>query len=132
MEADRERKVCTNCRKAKIKCDGTMPCGRCQRLDLICLAQSRKRGRPSKQDERDESVNARPSSRFLQKGTWHSVIGSFLFGLRDGLMDALRMIATQAAYQDEKNLPDIYTDTGNDIMDGNHCEGGTTNIDQRG
>lgn len=34
--------ACLQCRKSKVKCDGTVPCGRCQQKNLVCEAQARR------------------------------------------------------------------------------------------
>eukprot|EP00656_Telonema_subtile_P008141 TRINITY_DN1380_c0_g1_i4.p1 TRINITY_DN1380_c0_g1~~TRINITY_DN1380_c0_g1_i4.p1 ORF type:complete len:494 (-),score=119.52 TRINITY_DN1380_c0_g1_i4:27-1508(-) len=42
--------ACTECRANKVKCEKIFPCKRCVSLDLPCLPQIRKRGRPSDGD----------------------------------------------------------------------------------
>ncbi|CAN0246862.1 unnamed protein product, partial [Discosporangium mesarthrocarpum] len=39
-------RTCTSCRKSKVKCDKLTPCSRCVRLKMVCVAQTRGRGRP--------------------------------------------------------------------------------------
>jgi len=35
--------ACESCRKMKVKCDGEMPCQRCQKHGLLCMYTSKKK-----------------------------------------------------------------------------------------
>ncbi|CAN0107660.1 unnamed protein product, partial [Scytosiphon promiscuus] len=41
-----EGRTCVACRRSKVKCSRGLPCDRCSRLKLVCIAQVRGRGRP--------------------------------------------------------------------------------------
>lgn len=41
-----EGRTCVACRRSKVKCSRGLPCDRCCRLKLVCIAQVRGRGRP--------------------------------------------------------------------------------------
>ena len=41
-----QARTCVACRKSKVKCSRGSPCDRCARLKLVCIPQTRGRGRP--------------------------------------------------------------------------------------
>lgn len=41
-----EGRTCMGCKRSKVKCSRGSPCSRCTRLKLVCVAQTRGRGRP--------------------------------------------------------------------------------------
>lgn len=45
-------RTCVSCRKSKVKCSRSSPCDRCIRLKLVCVAQTRGRGRPVTSNKR--------------------------------------------------------------------------------
>ncbi|CAN0261851.1 unnamed protein product [Discosporangium mesarthrocarpum] len=51
-----EGRTCISCRVSKVKCDKGLPCSRCLRLNSVCVAQTRGRGRPVQQLKTSEGI----------------------------------------------------------------------------
>jgi len=55
--------ACTGCHKAKVKCNGILPCERCVKKNLVCEPHGRSPGRPCKKQSKDQKSD--PDSQVL-------------------------------------------------------------------
>ncbi|CAM9732753.1 unnamed protein product [Phaeothamnion confervicola] len=80
-QGEGEKRTCTRCRGAKVRCERVLQgatCGRCVRLGLECEPQTRKRGRPK---TRPGGTNEDPE-RLSSRRTQHPELGGGRVSLR--------------------------------------------------